>query len=138
VGTTYDLSWYGGNFGAIVGSCPTYCGSNAIETFIGGVSIGTGSLLPSGADWFAQSLQFTAAAATEEVEFRLANTTASYLSIDGISLTEQGGVRVPEPASLTLLSLGLLGLGLVRRRMRSRRGGQGLLMPAHTYVGWRR
>lgn len=115
IGNTYTLSWYGGNFGAIVGACPTYCGANAIEALIDGTSIGDGGLLTPDRNWFTQSLQFVASASSVDLEFRLRDNAASYLSIDGISL-DGDTTPVPEPAVLGLLSLSLLGLAVARRR----------------------
>lgn len=116
VGTSYDIFWYAGNFGANEGG--GYLGSNAIGVSIDGLAIGAGALLSLGSDWFAQSLSFTATSTSADLSFRLLNTTGSYLSIDGISLEASGGNSVPEPATLMLLSLGLLGLGLQRAKSR--------------------
>ena len=113
VGTTYSLSWYAGNFGAIVGSCPFYCNANAIEVLIDGVSVGTGGVLSSDRTWIAESVLFTATAASHVLGFRLASATPSYLSIDGIALDVNGA---PEPGTLALLGLGLAGLAATRRR----------------------
>ena len=106
IGTQYDLSWYQGNFGAAIG--PGYTGPNAIEVLIDSSSAGSGSLLPLGPNWTTDSILFTATSTSHQIDFRLLNTTTSYLSIDGIAL-------VPEPATLSLLVLGSL-VVLKRRR----------------------
>lgn len=113
VGTGYDLSWYAGNFGARTGV--GYTDVNAVEVFIDGLAIGSGDLLNLGPDWLAQSLSFTATSSSIDLSFRLLNTDASYLSIDGISLVE-AGQSVPEPATLALLGIGLAGIGFQRKR----------------------
>ena len=111
LGTEYELSWSAANFGF-----SGYTASNSIEALIDGVSIGTGALLSLGPDWTAESLLFTATAATHELAFRLASTSKSYLQIDGINLEPSGDVSVPAPATLLLFGLGLAGLGLSRRK----------------------
>ncbi|ARE39384.1 hypothetical protein RGUI_1243 [Rhodovulum sp. P5] len=112
VGTTYELSWYAGNFGAETG--PGYNGPNAIEVLLDGVSIGSGSVYSTGRLWFEESIEFTATATSSELAFRLLNSIDSYMSIDGIELTEVDA-DVPLPASVLLLLGAMGGLGMARR-----------------------
>lgn len=116
VGGSYDLSWYGGNFGANLG-CPAYCNANAFEVFVNGTSVGNGGVINPGADWVTQSISFVAAAANATIEFRLRDREFAYLAIDGISLLASGDTPVPEPLSLGLFGLSLVGLSLARRRL---------------------
>ena len=108
VGTQYVLSWYQGNFGAIV-SPPHYVLDNAIQVLIDGSPTGAGSVIPSGPDWSTDSIVFTATSVSHQIDFTLLNPDPAYISIDGIALSV-----VPEPATLSLLALG--GLALISRR----------------------
>jgi hypothetical protein len=116
IGATYYISWYAGNFGALTG--PNYIQPNAIEALIDSNSIGAGSTLNLGSNWFLQSLSFTASAVNQDLAFRLLSSTAgpSYLSIDGISVTPT--TSTPEPGSMLLLGLGLIGLAGVKRKVK--------------------
>jgi hypothetical protein len=65
--------------------------------------------------WMTQTFSFTASSSSEVLSF-LAEGTSSGLPpvslLDGVSLT------APEPASWTMLILGLVGLGVVVRKRR--------------------
>jgi hypothetical protein len=92
-----------------------YLGKNAIDVLIDGKSVGAGGTLSVGSNWAQQSLSFVATAASQELSFKLANATKSYLSIDGISVQ---AAAVPEPATWALMSLTLVGVGVVKRYRR--------------------
>lgn len=124
VGEQYEVSWYAGNFGAVTG--PGYVGANAIQVFVDGSPIGSGGVLPLASNWVTESLTFSATATSHELSFGLLNVDASYLSIDGISLTTAGPpvppvAAVPVPAlsqwALIMLSM-LLGLMVLANRKR--------------------
>ena len=113
VGATYSLSWYAGNFGAVTG--PGYLGDNSIYAALDGMIVGSGASLSLGDGWYEQSITFTATSASHILSFGLTDAEYSYLSIDGIRLTE-ATPAVPLPASGLLLVAGIGGLGLARRR----------------------
>ena len=120
VGQTYTVSWFAGNFGLNrpdAASPVQYLGSNAIDVMLDGVSIGHGSTLGLSSNWLSESLVFTATSASQQLSFRLADTTKAYLSIDGIAVVAGGTTpAVPEPGTWALLGLGLIGLALAKRR----------------------
>jgi hypothetical protein len=113
IGQTYTVSWYAGNFGAQTGG--GYLGTNAIQVLLDGVATGHGNFLALGADWYAQSLSFTATANSQFLAFQLETSEKSYLSIDGISVG-----AVPEPGTYALMFAGIAALGLVVRRRQPR------------------
>ena len=83
-----------------------------------GTSAQTSTLMsvPSGGavGWNQQTMTFTASAVSQTITFLAMGTPNAdppFILIDGISLT-----RVPEPASIALLSIGVLGLVGSRRR----------------------
>ncbi len=117
VGQTYTLSWYMGNFGAASGL--GYTGANAIEVLLDGASIGAGTTRAMGSSWFAESLIFTASAATHDIAFQPAGPARSYIAIDGIALTS---AVIPLPAPALLLGSALLCFAALRRRGAGRAG----------------
>lgn len=120
VGRTYTVSWFAGNFGLNRpdGASPVqYLGSNAIDVMLDGVSIGHGRTLGLSSNWLSESLTFTATSASQQLSFRLADTTKAYLSIDGIAVAAGGTTpAIPEPGTWALMGLGLIGLAFAKRR----------------------
>jgi len=117
IGAEYELSWYQGNFGITSSSGPGGPGerssANAFEFLANSASIGVGSLLGTGSDWFNDSITFFATDETLFIDIKLANQVGSYMAIDGITLNELNAV--PIPAAIWLFSSGLIGLiGLSR------------------------
>lgn len=111
VGAMYSMAWYHGNFGYNLG----YTGTNAISLLINGVSVGDGGALALGSAWVNESVSFVASATSLRFDFQLRDTARSYHSIDGIRLTDVV-TGVPEPMSLALVGVGLLGVALTRKR----------------------
>ena len=110
VGHSYRVSWYVANFGYTGGG--GFTGSNAIEVRFNNGFVGTGAVLATGPSWIEQSVVFVAPNTANGLGFRLASNARSYLSIDGIRVTE-----VPEPGSGPLLAAGvaLLAASALRR-----------------------
>ena len=106
-GQTYVVSWYAGNFGGF-----DFVNPASIDVLIDSASIGSGTQLALGSDWFSQSVTFTATDTFHDLRIGLLGTGPSYLSIDGIAVT-----AVPIPAAIWLFGSGLVGLvGLTRRK----------------------
>lgn len=75
---------------------------------------------PVGAGW-TQYSALLAASGSGRIAFLYSGSTdtSNYAGIDTISVTGGGNGNVPEPGSLALVGLGLLLVGLVRRRART-------------------
>lgn len=114
VGQQYTVSWFAGNFG-FTQTGNNYVGQNAISVMLDGASIGSGATLSLGSTWTSQSLTFSATSASQLISFKLATSTKSYLSIDGIAIQ----AAVPEPGTNLLMALGLVGLGVALRARRA-------------------
>ena len=68
-------------------------------------------------NWLSESLTCTATSASQQLSFRLADTTKAYLSIDGIAVAAGGTTpAIPEPSTWGLMGLGLIGLAFAKRR----------------------
>jgi hypothetical protein len=115
VGASYELSWFASNFGYDSGF--GYTNANQIEAFLGFDSIGKGGVVDFGPGWVAQSLIFTATAASHTIAFQLGSPNESYMGIDGVTLS-LASTTVPEPATVSMFLGGLAGLAGLRMRKR--------------------
>lgn len=111
-GTSYDLSFYlatVSTFGAPLGSID-------IGTSIDATSFGTNVFTASSTlldTWQFFSTSFVAGA---NANFLSVVSTAGWMAVDGFSLTASSRGGVPEPGTLALLGLGIIGLGYTRRK----------------------
>jgi len=121
-GRIYEISWYQANFGAAtLGGEFVYAGGNGIQ--ISFVQPGTtdelvwsiGDPMNVGPDWIYQSILLGAVADSVDLVIGLSSPVPSYLSIDGISMTEVA--VIPVPAAVWLFGSGLIGLiGIATRK----------------------
>jgi hypothetical protein len=93
--------------------------SNGIEVYWDSLLVGsfTGTGSNSGNTWEIKNLILTSNGTTSRLEFRATGTDDSYGgSLDAVSLEAR---RVPEPATMLFLSIGLVGLAVARRSFKN-------------------
>lgn len=121
VNATYTLTFYWG-----AAQQTTYDGDTTdfLTASLGSESHNTSTInLPShGFDaWHAVSMQFTATATSEVLSFLATGTpngVPPFSVLDGVSLTEN--VSTPEPATLSLVVIGVIGAVAFRRRAKAK------------------
>ena len=115
-GTTYYLSFY-----QAAGQQQNYTGPTTERwqvTFGGQTQVSPQYSLPQGGSgaWQSVTMRFVASAVTQTLTFLALGTpngAPPVAFLDGVSITD-----VPEPVSVALLSVGLLGLATARSRLR--------------------
>ena len=109
VGTTYEISYYVTNTGCCSGG---FSADAEILVDVDLTNVFTGTTRTQDGTWYQEAFNFTATAASHRFDFYLATGLNAYMGIDGISMVASD---VPEPGTLALLGIGLIGVGMARR-----------------------
>jgi len=108
-GSTYQLSFD-------LGSSSLYGIPSAITASAAAASQTFTSTLTGTNSWETETLLFTATGATTAISL-LGAAGSNYIGLDNVSVAFVSGPGiVPEPAALSLMAVGLFGLGVARRR----------------------
>jgi Protein of unknown function (DUF642)/PEP-CTERM motif len=69
-------------------------------------------------DWYHETMSFVATGSSTTLTFQGASGF-NYIGLDNVSANLASGPSVPEPTTLSLLGLGIAGIGLARRKRKS-------------------
>ena len=119
IGTTYDLSFLIGNVydpGGVFGTTST------VQVRLGGIAgavlgnFTNSSTTPGVITWMPFATTFVATAGSTTLDFlNLDPVTDNSNGLDSLVLTAEAAPGIPEPGTLSLLGMGIIGLGLTRR-----------------------
>ena len=133
-GQVYDVSFYLGKVISPNGS-PFYSGLPSVSLAINGAVTNTfmhsGSTTPAGSiNWQQFTTSFTASTSLTDIAFlnAVSSNDNNFTGLDTVSVTAASSTAAPEPGSLALLALGMVGGAAARRRSRRRSltiGGSG-------------
>ncbi len=121
IGSSYTVSFYWGAAQQLNFSGPT---TDKITVSLGSQSQDTSTISLANHDfdaWHAVSMQFTATAGSEVLSFLAYGTPTGvppFAVLDGVSMTEN--ISTPEPATLSLVVIGVIGAVAVRRRAKAK------------------
>jgi len=115
-GTNYTLSFWIGNIFDPTGIFGT---TSAVNVIAGGTSLGTftnGSTITGTQVWQKFTTSFTATGSSTTIDFLNADSTNDNSNgLDNVVLTADT-IGVPDPGTLSLVGLGIIAIGIVRRR----------------------
>jgi hypothetical protein len=114
VGDTYQLSWWLSNEPEELGNFLAEVTPNEFDAYLGTEHFQLVNI-PIAFPYIQFTLDYTAVSSSTLVEFGIRQDPHD-MFLDDVTVSNLG--KTPEPASFALIGLGLVGLGLLRRRAR--------------------